>query len=149
MQLTKTNKVRPITLATFAMLSMPSSVYADIAKGSDNTVIIEKTPEYFYSANNASQYGGFVNKEIFDFHYKKWMEGTMFYSNVDAIVNNSHFNYMVSMGKDAVPFILEKISEDPSHLVWALNRIYNVKISNNPNMTIEGACKLWVKKLMK
>ena len=51
------------------------------------------------------------------------------------------------MGYDAVPFIIDAIDKNPSPLVWALNFIYNAKISNNPNTTITQACKLWVKKL--
>ena len=49
---------------------------------------------------------------------------------------------------DVVPdFIIDAIDENPSHLVWALNFIFNAKISNDPNTTITQACKLWVKKL--
>ena len=51
------------------------------------------------------------------------------------------------MGYSAVPFIIEEIEKEPSNLVWALNLIYNQKISKNPNITIKDACKLWIKAL--
>lgn len=53
------------------------------------------------------------------------------------------------MGKVAVPFIIEEISANPSTLVWALNFIFEKKISNNPKTTIPQACKLWVNQLTK
>lgn len=37
----------------------------------------------------------------------------------------------------------------PSTLVWALNLIYNRKITDLPNITISEACNLWVKELKK
>ena len=57
------------------------------------------------------------------------------------------FQSIVKMGDRATPLILMEIKSKPSLLVWALNLIHNKKISNNPNITIEEACKLWVKTL--
>lgn len=51
------------------------------------------------------------------------------------------------MGEKVVPFIIEELKKGPSLLVWALNSIYNERISDDPNTTIEKACKLWVKRL--
>lgn len=67
--------------------------------------------------------------------------------NTYAIVNQDDFKGIVSMGYDAVPFILEVIDSKPSTLVWALNVIFNHKISDNPQTTVSKACKLWIKAL--
>jgi len=50
------------------------------------------------------------------------------------------------MGQSAVPFIVEEIDQRPSTLVWALNIIFNRKISDK-NINISEACRLWVKTL--
>ena len=51
------------------------------------------------------------------------------------------------MGEQAVPFIGQSIEAQPSLLVWALNMIFNGKISDKKDLTIGEACKLWVKEL--
>ena len=71
----------------------------------------------------------------------------MLYSSVEDIVNDKDFQSIVLMGEQAVPFIKEELIEKPSTLVWALNYIYNRKISNKPNLTITEACKLWIKEI--
>lgn len=71
----------------------------------------------------------------------------MFLSSTSAIVNDVDFKEIVSMGKTAVPYIKDEISHNPSALVWALNYIFKQKISNDKNITISEACRLWVEKL--
>lgn len=56
-----------------------------------------------------------------------------------------NFQNIVKQGKIIVPYIIEEIKQHPSPLVWALNFIYNKTISNEGNITIEEACRLWVK----
>ena len=51
------------------------------------------------------------------------------------------------MGAQAVPLIGQSIEAEPSMLVWALNMIFKGKISDKKDLTIEEACKLWVKEL--
>ena len=68
-------------------------------------------------------------------------------SSVIDIIEQSDFKAIIAMGYSAVPFIIEEIEKEPSNLVWALNLIYNQKISKNPNITIKDACKLWIKAL--
>ena len=69
----------------------------------------------------------------------------MFQSSASSIISDPDFQAIVSMGQYAVPFIKEEIANEPSTLVWALNLIYGRRISNNPNLTIKEACKLWIK----
>lgn len=76
-----------------------------------------------------------------------WKERTMFVSSARQIVTDKGFQEIVQMGEKAVPFIIQEIKKTPSSLVWALNIIYQKKISSLPQITITEACKLWVKKL--
>ena len=78
-----------------------------------------------------------------------WEKKTLFLSSTKAIIENADFQAIVAMGYSAVPFIIEEIDNKPSTLVWALNLIYNRKVTDNPNITIPEACKLWVKELKK
>jgi hypothetical protein len=64
----------------------------------------------------------------------------------DAIVENENFQAIVNMKEDAVPFILEKLEEEPGFLTVALDLIYNKKVSDNP-VTFEEARQLWLEKL--
>lgn len=68
-------------------------------------------------------------------------------SSASDIVNHEAFKAIVAMGEAAVPYIVEEINTTPSTLVWALNFIYQKKISNNPDTTVQEACRLWVKEL--
>lgn len=88
-----------------------------------------------------------IYKMRFDVLYSSWKQQTAVLSSAKAMVNQKDFQAIVAMGYDAVPFIVNTIDKEPSPLVWALNFIFNAKISNNPNTTITEACKLWVKKL--
>jgi len=89
----------------------------------------------------------YVSKLRFQSLYEKWERDTRFLSSVDDVIDHDAFKAIVSMSENAVPFILEEISSTPSNLVWALNFIYQRKISNNPETTIPEACKLWVREL--
>jgi hypothetical protein len=77
-------------------------------------------------------------------HIDAWEEETQMLSNVTEIVNNKHFLEIVNAKKEAVPYIVERIKEKPSNLMWALNLIYGKKISDKKGLTITEACKLWV-----
>ena len=89
----------------------------------------------------------YSSKLRFQSLYETWRNETCFFSSVQDIVDHEAFKAIVAMDMDAVPFIINEISNTPSTLVWALNYIYNRKISDNPNTTIPEACKLWVKEL--
>lgn len=76
-----------------------------------------------------------------------WKKRTMFLSSAKKIVMDNGFQEILQMGENAVPFIIKEIQDSPSALVWALNIIYQKKISDDPQLTITEACKLWVDKL--
>ncbi|MBR2007119.1 MAG: hypothetical protein IKA01_03995 [Alistipes sp.] len=83
----------------------------------------------------------------FDAALQGWKQRTVFVSSAKQIVTDRGFQEIVQMGEKAVPLIIQEIKETPSTLVWALNMIYQKKISHYPQITITEACKLWVKKL--
>ncbi len=84
-------------------------------------------------------------KYRFDIHYKKWITETQFMSNISSIINHSDFQSMIQIGNESLPIILEKIDMEPSTLVWALNIITGVKITNDNTITVSEACRKWVK----
>ncbi len=94
-----------------------------------------------------SDYSELFVRIKFNIHLKKWLNKTKLLSSPNKIVQDADFKEIVSLGVSAVPFIMEEISERPSYLVWALNLIFGMKISNNPDLTITEASKMWLKYL--
>ncbi|MFA5618580.1 MAG: hypothetical protein WDK95_17350 [Syntrophorhabdaceae bacterium] len=90
-----------------------------------------------------------INKSLFETHLMNWEKKTKFLSSVKSIIENEDFQAIVSMGYSAVPYIIEEIENKPSTLVWALNLIYDRKITNDPNTTISEACNLWIQEIKK
>lgn len=92
-------------------------------------------------------YTDIVRRNKFEEYLAQWKKNTMFYSFSNQIIQDVYFQKIVAMGENAVPFIIAEIKDNPSTLVWALNIIYDTKISDNREITIEEACRLWVKRL--
>ena len=107
-----------------------------------------RTSEYIKTVDESDS-NTFLQKFRFLNHLINWQNKTLFLSSTKAIIENEDFQAIVAMGYSAVPYILESIEAKPSTLVWALNLIYNRKITHSPNTTISEACKLWVKELKK
>lgn len=151
MQLVRlSNKLKPLTLAASLLSTTASFAYSDIDSYSGilSMTTNNKTSEYIKTVDKSDS-NIFLQKFRFQNHLINWQNKTMFLSSTKAIVENEDFQAIVAMGYAAVPHILESIEKEPSTLVWALNFIYNRKISNNPNTTISDACKLWAKELKK
>ncbi len=149
MQLTGlSNKIIPLTLA--AGLAINPFFYADIDahSGIVSSTNNNKVFEYISSVDEG-EVVAISNKLRFQFLLNSWQQQTKFSSSPDSIIQNENFQSIIAMGKVAVPFIVEEISVNPSTLVWALNFIFEKKISNNPRTTIPQACKLWVNQLTK
>lgn len=141
------NTITPLTLVAGLTLANTMS-YADLDQYSEISTVVTKrqTASYLKIIDNSEdKYQRLQSK--FRLLYQTWKEKTAFMSSPKSIVDNPEFQGIVAMGIDAVPFIIEEISAEPTQLVWALNYIYKGKISNNPNLTISDACKLWVKKM--
>jgi hypothetical protein len=72
-----------------------------------------------------------------------WTNQTKFMSSISSIIQNSNFKNIISLGKPAVPIILNEIRKKPSNLVWALNYIEGFNISKTP-ISITEACQKWI-----
>ena len=83
----------------------------------------------------------------FDYHLQKWHEETCLMSTGNF--DNPHFEAIVNMGEDAVPFILEIISERPSQLVWALDCIFPGVVEYEGFIPLKEACRVWTEILTK
>ena len=143
------NKLKPLTIAVGLMSSSAAFVYSDIDIFSGITSISNnQTLNYIKKVDNNENHL-WTYRLIFESYLMKWKEKTMLLSSTKSIVENEDFKSIVAMGKLAVPYIIDEIENTPSTLVWALNFIFNKKITNNPNTTIKEACKLWVKELRK
>lgn len=149
MQLNILNKnLKPLTIIAGTMY-LTSINYGDIDSYTNLQNKIFSDSKNEYQINEDSSKYNYNNELRFKAHLNKWKEETMFSSSANNIINNINFKAIVSMGEAAVPYIIYEISKSPSTLVWALNLIFEKKISNNPRITISEACKLWTKKLSK
>jgi len=112
-----------------------------------NTITLNPNTHEYLLDSNENAYMGIILRNNFETYLSEWKKNTQFYSFSNQIIQDVNFQRIVSMGELAVPLILNEIKNEPSTLIWALNIIYKKKISDKPNMTIEEACKLWVKSL--
>ena len=138
--------IKPLTLAAGIAFASPA-MYADLDQYSAITSVItsHRTESYLRQMDSNDDKFQRIDRR-YKILYESWRRKTAFVSSAKAIVDNDEFRGIVSMGYDVVPFILDTIEKEPSQLVWALNYIFEKKISNNPNTTIKEACKLWVKR---
>jgi hypothetical protein len=143
------NTLKPLTLAVGVLSSVPIFAYSDI-DNSDGMPIISnnRTLKYVRSVDKSDN-AIWMHQFSFESYLTNWQQKTMFLSSTKSIVEDEDFQAIVSMGESAVPYIIAEIDTKPSTLVWALNFIYNKKITDNPDTTITEACKLWVKALKK
>ncbi len=141
------NGWKPITIAV-GLVAGSANLYADVDQFSQvNTVLNSHiTSKYIQEFDNVSELAINDRRKFYNY-YTSWVEQTCFLSSISDIIEQQDFQSIVAMGHRAVPFILEEISTKPSTLVWALNMIFQRKITDNPKATIDDACKLWVKAL--
>ena len=140
-------KLIPLTLTCGLMASAFTFSYGSLGKNDIDSTISSSALERLAQQTNNYFYSNLSMKSQFEQRIQAWKGNTMFMSFAEQIVNEHNFKEIVSMGEDVVPYILEEIKKEPSPLVWSLNFIFGKTISNNPNTTIEQACKLWVKAL--
>lgn len=144
----KFDNLKPLAIVGAFAIGGSGFLYGDIDQYSRiNTVAANtKTSSYLEKTDKEGTSQLFM-KSMFQDFVDKWKLNTMFSSSAQEIIEDANFKNIVAMRLTAVPFIIEEIKEKPSLLVWALNLIYDTKISNSPNTTIEKACKLWVRHL--
>lgn len=141
------NRFLPVTIAS-GLLSQSVFAYSDFDaySGLLTSTTNTRTAEYLQIVDKSDASFYPEKFKIEDF-IAKWKQETAFASSPSVIVENSNFQALVSMGLIAVPYIVQDIDMNPSPLVWALNLIYNKKITTKKGATIAEACKLWVAEL--
>ena len=148
MQLTKiSDKLRPLTLAAgiISAASLYTCSAVDCHSGIMSIATNNRTSEHFKAVDQDNN--AFLREIQFKFHLENWETKTSFFSSPTMIIEDDDFKAIIAMGHSAVPYIMNEIDRKPSTLVWALNIIFQKKITDNPNATISDACKLWVKTL--
>lgn len=145
MQLQKiTNFIKPIALTTGMII--PTMLYSGIDSYSGILATSGRTVKYVENIEKNDTSFVFL-KTKFQLHVQNWYQQTVFLSSAYDIVANPNFQAIIAMGEQAVPFIKEELQRKPSTLVWALNYIFNKKISDKSNLTITEACRLWIEAL--
>jgi hypothetical protein len=141
---------KPITIAVGLIAGSAANLYADVDQFSQVNTVLNNyvTSKYLQEFDDMSEMAMNDRRKFYNY-YTAWNEQTLFLSSVSAIVEHQAFQAIVAMGRRAVPFIIEEINAKPSMLVWALNFIYQRKITDNPQTTIAEACRLWVRELSK
>ncbi len=147
MQLTRISGIlKPVTLSIGVAAAMPAYAAVDSYSGI-YSVITDKAIFESVKQADSENFLAYVPRLRFQSLYEQWQSNTRFMSSVGDIVEDEAFKAIVAMGEMAVPYIVEEINNTPSTLVWALNFIYQKKISNKPDITVLEACKLWVREL--
>lgn len=139
---------KPVTLAASMVASGILGVQVDTDQFSNvNTAINNHiTSKYIAEVNDPAE--AFMSDKIrFNNYLRSWRKNTQFLSSPENIIYQKDFLAIVAMGAKAVPFIGAEIDAKPSNLVWALNLIFNSKITDKTDTTITEVCKLWVKEL--
>lgn len=83
----------------------------------------------------------------FETSYQRWKSETWMHSSPRKITEHPDFLNIVRMGQQAVPYIIEKLRQEPSGLVWALNRIFNRQIAPGSSLTIPQLSQQWIQAL--
>lgn len=148
MQLARLNKERLIPLVVAGgVVTTFGYKYNELDHSKLNFKITNQATASFVSNADDRYYSDLSIKSIFYQKLELWKINTLFMSFATQIISDENFKDIVSMGDRVTPFIIEEISNEPSPLVWALNFIYQRTISENPETTIEQACKLWINEM--
>ena len=54
---------------------------------------------------------------------KQWEEDTAVLSSMSTMAAHPAYQEIISMGKDAIPFLLAELKREPAHWFWALKAI--------------------------
>jgi|GEM_PF-2877063 len=90
-----------------------------------------------------SAYDAYLHNKLVEL-LEKLAKETPLSSSAADVISNAHFKKIVSYGEVMAPAILDSLRRSPSVLVWALNQIFNMRISKSP-VSIERASAEWVK----
>lgn len=87
------------------------------------------------------------DRVVFLQNLKYWNDMT----NIMSVNNfdNSYFESIVKMGRNAVPFIVEELEKKPTPLVHALDMIFPGVVKYNGYISLKDACDTWLSILKK
>lgn len=87
----------------------------------------------------------YMERLTFDRYLSLWENETAVLSA--GQFDNANYKAIVRMGEEAVPYIADVISREPSPIVYALAEICGDKIPYRPFMSLKRLCRLWLKTL--
>lgn len=139
------SKLVPLLLGAGAVGLVPfHSTSIEYSEDQINDQLISRETAKYLDDYGDKQIGMKLYMESkFDFHYENWLSETGLLSDVSKIINHEDFQQILSMGNTAIPFILRKIKNEPSPLVWALNILTRQNISKGERISISEAASKW------
>jgi len=82
------------------------------------------------------------NREYFYAEYEAWKNETWLLST--GMHNNEHFDNIVKMGVDAVPYLIEVLKEGPNHIVHACDLIFPDEVTYEGYIPLDFGCEVWL-----
>jgi insertion element IS1 protein InsB len=90
----------------------------------NGSVILEtETEDDSSSEKNIEELIESINKRAFQKFYRRWRRETKCFSSTQAVLENSNYQAIIDMGRDAVPYIIDRLRKKPAYLFEALERI--------------------------
>lgn len=138
----------PVAISGLAMVGNPTAQtfkYNDVEQ--NNIQLINENALTHLKYSQGVDYGSMIHRFRFYKLFNAWHERVRYMSSPNQIINDLDFIEIVNMQYSAVPYIIDELEKEPSYLVWALNKMFGYKISDNPTTTISEASKYWLKYL--
>ena len=85
------------------------------------------------------------NREYVYQEYEAWKKETSFLSV--GQYENEHFDNIVKMGENVLPYLIEVLEQGPNHLVHACDLIFPGEVEYNGYIPLDFGCKVWVEVL--
>ena len=84
-------------------------------------------------------------EEKFEKLVKKWEEETTFASTVLEMATHPAYQQIIGIGPNAIPLILNRLSEEPDHWFWALKAIAGEDpVPENSQGDLDEMAKAWI-----
>ncbi len=100
-----------------------------------------------HSLKTTKQYKETELERDFKIFAKNWRRETAKFSSIIAKSMNQNYQKIISLGKEAIPLILNELHKRPDHWFWALNVITNDinPVQEEDEGDIEKMSEAWVK----
>lgn len=108
------------------------------------------TADLFHGESNYELASETVKKTYLKLLYNdlvsEWLRQGAWMSSATEMTELDSFQRLLRLGRVIVPFVIDDLRTNPSNLVWLLNELYGIKVSDK-SMSIEEASKRWVRLL--